>query len=41
MKDNKPDQIVTTAWEGGHEDHDACNLIARKIAIKFKNNKKF
>lgn len=35
MKDKKPNEIVATAWEGGHEDHDACNLIARKIAIKF------
>ena len=44
MKDNKPYQIVTTAWEGGQEDHDACNLIARKIALKFKiikNSKEF
>ncbi len=29
------DMIVTHAWEGGHEDHDACNLIARKIASHF------
>jgi hypothetical protein len=31
----KPDSIVTHSWEGGHEDHDACNLIGRKIAYKF------
>ncbi len=30
-----PHMIVTHSWEGGHEDHDACNLIARKIAFKF------
>ncbi len=29
------DMIVTHAWEGGHEDHDACNLISRKIASQF------
>ena len=35
-KIGKPDSIITHSWEGGHEDHDACNLIGRKIAIKFK-----
>ena len=24
--------IITHSWEGGHEDHDACNLIGRKVA---------
>lgn len=32
-----PCQIITHSWEGGHEDHDACNLIARKIGFKFGN----
>ena len=32
----KPDSITTHSWEGGHEDHDACNLIGRKVAKKFK-----
>jgi LmbE family N-acetylglucosaminyl deacetylase len=32
----KPNSIITHSWEGGHEDHDACNLIGRKIAKKFK-----
>ena len=32
----KPNSIVTHSWEGGHEDHDACNLIGRKIAYKNK-----
>ena len=31
----KPNSIVTHSWEGVHEDHDACNLIGRKIAFKF------
>ena len=39
-----PHEIITLAWEGGHEDHDACNLIGRKIAFKFgilKNSGEF
>ena len=39
-----PNQIITLSWEGGHEDHDACNLIGRKIAFKFgilKNSREF
>jgi len=32
----KPNMIISHSWEGGHEDHDACNLIARKFAHKFK-----
>lgn len=39
-----PHQLVTHAWEGGHEDHDACNLIARKIGFKLNiinNSKEF
>mgnify|MGYP001338226206 CR=1 FL=1 len=30
-KFGKPDVIYTHSWEGGHEDHDTCNLIVRKI----------
>ena len=30
-----PNEVVTLSWEGGHEDHDACNFIGRKIAFKF------
>ena len=33
---NKPYAIYTHSWEGGHEDHDTCNLIARKIRSKYK-----
>lgn len=39
-----PYQITTLSWEGGHEDHDACNLIGRKVAFKFnifKNSREF
>ena len=39
-KKKTPHQIVTLAWEGGHEDHDACNLIARKVGYKFDIIKK-
>lgn len=34
-KIGKPNSIITHSWEGGHEDHDACNLIGRKIAKEF------
>ena len=34
-KTGKPNSIITHSWEGGHEDHDACNLIARKIAYNY------
>jgi hypothetical protein len=37
----KPHILITHSWEGGHEDHDACNLIARKVGFKFKNINKF
>lgn len=37
----KPHKLITHSWEGGHEDHDACNLIARKIGIKYSNIFKF
>ncbi len=36
LKKIKPSTIYTHSWEGGHEDHDACNLIARKLRNKFK-----
>ena len=36
MQNNTPHEVITLAWEGGHEDHDACNIIARKIGYKFK-----
>jgi len=36
MRNRQPFQIVTLAWEGGHEDHDACNILARKLGYKFK-----
>lgn len=35
-KTKKPDVIYTHSWEGGHEDHDTCNLIARKLRIKYR-----
>lgn len=37
----KPDVIYTHSWEGGHEDHDTCNLIVRRIKKKFKIYKCF
>ena len=33
-------RLITHSWEGGHEDHDACNLIGRKVAFKNKILKK-
>tara|TARA_B100001057_G_C22866705_1_gene956833 strand:+ start:3753 stop:4517 length:765 start_codon:yes stop_codon:yes gene_type:complete len=33
---HKPNSIYTHSWEGGHEDHDTCNLITRRIKKKFK-----
>ena len=33
---HKPSSIYTHSWEGGHEDHDTCNLITRRIKKKFK-----
>tara|TARA_A100000164_G_C21812083_1_gene726041 strand:+ start:216 stop:965 length:750 start_codon:yes stop_codon:yes gene_type:complete len=36
VKGSVPQELVTLAWEGGHEDHDACNLITRKIAMKLR-----
>ena len=30
-----PSKIITLSWEGGHEDHDACNLISRKLSFKY------
>ena len=35
----KPDAIYTHSWEGGHEDHDTCNLITRRIKKKFNIKK--
>ena len=29
-------RLTTHSWEGGHEDHDACNLIGRKVALRNK-----
>ena len=34
-----PSKLITLSWEGGHEDHDACNLIARKLSFKYNINK--
>ena len=33
-KIGRPNSVITHSWEGGHEDHDACNLIGRKIAFR-------
>ena len=35
-KTHKLGSIYTHSWEGGHEDHDTCNLITRRIKKKFK-----
>ena len=37
-KNNDNIEIITHALEGGHEDHDACNLIVKKIGKDFKIN---
>jgi N-acetylglucosamine malate deacetylase 2 len=31
----KPEALLTLAYEGGHPDHDACNFIASIIASRF------
>lgn len=36
MKNFKPHLIYTHSWEGGHEDHDTCNLIVRSLRKKFQ-----
>ena len=36
LKSVKPDIIYTHSWEGGHEDHDTCNLLVRRFKKKFK-----
>jgi len=36
IKNFKPKSIYTHSWEGGHEDHDTCNLIARRLRKKFQ-----
>jgi hypothetical protein len=33
---HKPSSIYTHSWEGGHEDHDTCNLITRRVKKKFR-----
>ena len=33
-------KIYTHAWEGGNEDHDACNILIKKILNKSKKIKK-
>ena len=30
-------KLYTHAWEGGNEDHDACNILIKKILHKLKN----
>ena len=35
LKKFKPSAIYTHSWEGGHEDHDTCNLISRRLKKKF------
>ena len=39
-KIGQPSSIITHSWEGGHEDHDACNLIGRKLLLISKLLKK-
>ena len=41
LKRFRPSAIYTHSWEGGHEDHDACNLITRRLRKKFKINNCF
>ena len=33
---HKPKIIYTHSWEGGHEDHDTCNLITRRLKERYK-----
>ena len=35
LKKHMPTSIYTHSWEGGHEDHDTCNLISRRLKKKF------
>jgi len=32
----KPDEIITLAFEGGHQDHDSVEVIARVLCDKYK-----
>jgi LmbE family N-acetylglucosaminyl deacetylase len=34
--EEKPDEIITLAFEGGHQDHDSVNVIARILCDKLK-----
>ena len=31
---NRETILITHAWEGGNEDHDACNILVKKLYIK-------
>lgn len=35
LQSKAPKRIFTPAWEGGHQDHDACNIIACFLASRF------
>jgi LmbE family N-acetylglucosaminyl deacetylase len=36
MRDHEINEVVTLAWEGGHQDHDAAHLVAIAFAQKRK-----
>jgi hypothetical protein len=41
LQDEKLDEIVTMAWEGGNHDHDAVHLIGKALAMKYHLEKNF
>lgn len=34
MRERNPGEVITLAWEGGHQDHDAAHLVAVAFAQK-------
>ncbi len=32
----RPEFIVAPAWEGGHQDHDACYILSNRLALVYK-----
>jgi N-acetylglucosamine malate deacetylase 2 len=36
VAENRPQAILTLAYEGGHPDHDSCNFLGRQVADEFR-----
>lgn len=36
VAENKPEAILTLAYEGGHPDHDSCNFLGRQVGDEFR-----